>query len=152
MKARVADRAGEVVDIERVGVDNDQRRIAAQPLKHRTAERPDPGPVFDEDLTLAPIYGFQHAANGEAGRGYDRPDHPRVLEETAEEYRPLGGILAPPSTQSASLAKRHVISGHLLSIRPKTGLDTLVPYRLAERLSVCKCDIGGLATICDGRR
>ena len=53
----IADPLAQIVNLERVGVDNDQCRIAAQPLQHKTAKRADPGTIFDKQIAIAQSTG-----------------------------------------------------------------------------------------------
>ena len=85
MEALIADRALQIVDVKRVGVDNDQRRIAAQPVKNRLAKGADAGAIFHEQPTMAPVHWLQHLAYGKTRRRDDRADHARIFDEATQE-------------------------------------------------------------------
>ena len=89
MEALIADRALQLVDVKRVGVDHDQRGIAAEPFENGTAEGSYTRAIFHEQAALAPVDRFEHAAHSETRRRDDRANHARMFDKSSEKYRPL---------------------------------------------------------------
>jgi dethiobiotin synthetase len=87
-KAAVADRCAQIINIQWVRVDHDQRTIAAQSLQNRAAECADARAIFDEKLAFIPLHRGEHFGDSEVRRRNDRSDHYRVQQEPFKEHTP----------------------------------------------------------------
>ena len=88
-KAAVAKVLLQIVDVEGIGIDDDQLPFAWEPVEDWLAERADTWPILYEDFAFLPLHPGKHLVNRETRRRNDRTDHLGMFEETLEENTPL---------------------------------------------------------------